>query len=79
MVSQEHLPVNPEDEDEVVPQGHAAFGIVMARGEGRERGWRDGEALGERVRGVGLGEGVEGGRGGEGRVRFSTMIGEGGR
>lgn len=43
-----HLqPINPEDEDDVVPDMHAAFGIMRALGRGEERGvvtepaWRD--------------------------------------
>ncbi|KAF2260135.1 hypothetical protein CC78DRAFT_501998, partial [Lojkania enalia] len=39
-----HLqPVNPEDEDDVVPDQHAAFGIQRARERGsrREVVWRD--------------------------------------
>lgn len=43
-----HLqPINPEDEDDVVPDMHAAFGIMRALGTGEERGlpaepaWRD--------------------------------------
>lgn len=51
------MPLNPEDEDDVVPDQHAAFGItraMAARREGRERAWRDFEGLGELVRGVGL-------------------------
>lgn len=43
-----HLqPINPEDEDDVVPDMHAAFGIMRALGREGERGvaaepvWRD--------------------------------------
>lgn len=43
------MPVNPEDEDDVVPDMHAAFGINRALGQGQEGGggqtrepaWRD--------------------------------------
>ncbi|KAI1633542.1 Apc13p-domain-containing protein [Biscogniauxia mediterranea] len=37
-----HQPINPEDEDDVVPDQHAAFGIQKAtqRG-GREPAWKD--------------------------------------
>ena len=52
-----HLqPINPEDEDDVVPDMHAAFGIIRALGTGEERGvaqesaWRD----------LGLGQLVDG-------------------
>jgi len=37
-----HLqPLNPEDEDDVVPDQHAAFGITRAMGGERREGWRD--------------------------------------
>lgn len=36
-----HQPVNPEDEDDVVPDQHAAFGITRAMGRDREAAWRD--------------------------------------
>jgi hypothetical protein len=37
-----HLqPVNPEDEDDVVPDQHAAFGIQRATQTKREPAWRD--------------------------------------
>lgn len=37
-----HLhPVNPEDEDDVVPDQHAAFGIQRATQARREPAWRD--------------------------------------
>lgn len=32
------MPVNPEDEDDVVPDMHAAFGINRALGQGQEGG-----------------------------------------
>ncbi|KAF2797523.1 Apc13p-domain-containing protein [Melanomma pulvis-pyrius CBS 109.77] len=60
-----HLqPLNPEDEDDVVPDQHAAFGIQRATQNKREASWRD-LGLDELVRrgpGEGLGEGA--GRGG---------------
>ena len=37
----EHQPRNPEDEDDVVPDQHAAFGIQQATQAGREVVWRD--------------------------------------
>lgn len=52
-----HLePPNPEDEDEVVPNQHAAFGITkaMAARDNRERQWRDFDSLTDLVRGVQL-------------------------
>ncbi|KAF2664305.1 Apc13p-domain-containing protein [Microthyrium microscopicum] len=36
-----HQPINPEDEDDVVPDQHAAFGINKATRDQREPGWRD--------------------------------------
>jgi hypothetical protein len=59
-----HLqPINPEDEDDVVPDMHAAFGIMRALGREGERGvaaepvWRD----------LGLGGLVDGKRKEEGK------------
>ncbi|KAF2719785.1 Apc13p-domain-containing protein [Polychaeton citri CBS 116435] len=40
-VPQKHQPVNPEDEDDVVPDQHAAFGISRATQKAREPAWRD--------------------------------------
>jgi hypothetical protein len=37
----QHQPLNPEDEDDVVPDMHAAFGIQRATQKQREPGWRD--------------------------------------
>lgn len=65
------LPPNPEDEDDVVPDQHAAFGIARAmaasredgsagRGRNGERIWKAFESLDDIVRGVGLGNGVGG-------------------
>lgn len=37
-----HLqPINPEDEDDVVPDQHAAFGIQKATQRVREPAWKD--------------------------------------
>lgn len=41
LVKPEHQPVNPEDEDDVVPDQHAAFGIQKATQRAREPAWRD--------------------------------------
>jgi len=68
LVAPQHLPPNPEDEDDVVPDQHAAFGITraMATREGRERAWRDFGTLGGLVRGDAIVEGqVSGGTGGQ--------------
>lgn len=37
----QHQPVNPEDEDDVVPDQHAAFGIQRATQSRKEPQWRD--------------------------------------
>lgn len=46
----QHQPINPEDEDDVVPDQHAAFGIARATREKKEDVWRD-LRLGELVTG----------------------------
>jgi hypothetical protein len=57
-----HLqPVNPEDEDDVVPDQHAAFGIQRATQTKQEPAWRD-LGLDELMR-RGPGEGPEGAAG----------------
>ena len=41
-VAAQHRPVNPEDEDDVVPDQHAAFGIQRATQRGRrDPAWKD--------------------------------------
>ncbi|ROV96868.1 hypothetical protein VPNG_09268 [Cytospora leucostoma] len=40
-VAAHHQPVNPEDEDDVVPDQHAAFGIQKATQLRKEPAWRD--------------------------------------
>lgn len=70
-------PPNPEDEDDVVPDQHAAFGITRAMERRREAGWRDlglegvvsGEGVGPSVGGSG------GSAGGGGRRRGRVMGG----
>lgn len=37
----QHQPLNPEDEDDVVPDQHAAFGIQRATQARREIAWKD--------------------------------------
>ena len=34
-------PINPEDEDDVVPDQHAAFGIQKATQRTKEAAWKD--------------------------------------
>lgn len=40
-VPTQHQPINPDDEDDVVPDQHAAFGIQRATQKPREPAWRD--------------------------------------
>ncbi|KAJ0164175.1 hypothetical protein CTA2_1580 [Colletotrichum tanaceti] len=40
-VPPQHQPINPEDEDDVVPDQHAAFGITQATQRQREAAWKD--------------------------------------
>ncbi|KAJ5636034.1 uncharacterized protein N7484_009347 [Penicillium longicatenatum] len=40
-VQPQHQPPNPEDEDDVVPDQHAAFGITRAMDRRRDPVWRD--------------------------------------
>lgn len=63
-----HLqPINPEDEDDVVPDQHAAFGIQKATQKVREPAWRD-LGLGELMtRGPGTGSTTNGRAGGKRR------------
>ncbi|KAL4802095.1 hypothetical protein BDV18DRAFT_164272 [Aspergillus unguis] len=72
-LAQQYQPPNPEDEDDVVPDQHAAFGITRAMERRRETVWRD-LGLEGLVSSGGLGEGAAGGvggigRGGKGKVR----------
>ncbi|KAK3945779.1 anaphase-promoting complex subunit 13 [Diplogelasinospora grovesii] len=61
-----HLqPINPEDEDDVVPDQYAAFGIQKATQKSKEPAWKD-LGLGELMRQgpMGSGSGSGAGRGG---------------
>ncbi|EQL02543.1 Apc13 domain protein [Ophiocordyceps sinensis CO18] len=40
-VPPQHQPINPEDEDDVVPDQHAAFGIQRATQKTKEPVWKD--------------------------------------
>lgn len=76
----QYQPPNPEDEDDVVPDQHAAFGITRAMERRREGVWRD-LGLEALVNGSGVGRerkgGVAtGGRRGKGR---GEAMGLGGR
>ena len=54
-VAAHHQPVNPEDEDDVVPDQHAAFGIQKATQLRREPAWRDFGLGGLMAKGPGTG------------------------
>lgn len=64
----EYQPLNPEDEEDVVPAMHAAFGIQRAAAQrGKGEGWRD---LGlEKLMEGGIGVGANGGKVGSGSKR----------
>ncbi|KAI5368364.1 hypothetical protein Slin15195_G034970 [Septoria linicola] len=40
-VAPQHQPLNPDDEDDIVPDQHAAFGIQRAQQKNREPAWKD--------------------------------------
>lgn len=72
----QHQPPNPEDEDDIVPDQHAAFGITRATQAQREVIWRDlgmerlvegGPGTGEKKKKDGAGEGSVGDKGVKGR------------
>lgn len=68
----QHQPLNPEDEDDVVPDQHAAFGIQRATQKSKEAAWKD-LGLAELMRkgpdaGRGAGGGAGGGGGGKGKL-----------
>ncbi|KAL2357636.1 Apc13p protein-domain-containing protein [Cryomyces antarcticus] len=61
-VPAQHQPLNPEDEDDVVPDQHAAFGIQRATMRQREPAWKDLGLDGLMRKGLEEGKG-EGGKG----------------
>lgn len=69
-VPPQHQPINPEDEDDVVPDQHAAFGIQKATQAVREPAWKDLGLAALMHRGPGGGggggSGARGGSGGNG-------------
>ncbi|KAH6649034.1 Apc13p protein-domain-containing protein [Truncatella angustata] len=70
-----HQPINPEDEDDVVPDQHAAFGIQRATQKTRESAWRDlglGELMGK---GPGEGSRAAGGAVGGGKRKGGSASG----
>lgn len=76
-VAAQYQPPNPEDEDDVVPDQHAAFGIARAMERRREAVWRD---LGmEELMGASGGVGGRGGGGlsGGGGIGGSMGMGVG--
>lgn len=82
-----HLqPLNPEDEDDVVPDQHAAFGIQKATQKTREPAWRDlgldelmQQGPGAPGAGLGLGNGGVGGGSTAGVAGGGPGAGNGGR
>ncbi|KAF1994343.1 Apc13p-domain-containing protein [Amniculicola lignicola CBS 123094] len=72
-----HQPLNPEDEDDVVPDQHAAFGIQRATQTKRETLWKDLglEELVSRGPGEGVGGVKAGGRGGGGSAIAAGGVG----
>jgi len=71
-----HQPINPEDEDDVVPDQHAAFGIQRATQAKREPAWKD-LGLEELVKKGPNGEGDQMGRVGGVRLGLSGRGGKG--
>lgn len=61
-VPPQHQPLNPEDEDDVVPDQHAAFGIQRATQTKREAAWKDLGLEELMKKGPSAGEGVGGAR-----------------
>ncbi|KAK7910937.1 Apc13p protein-domain-containing protein [Apiospora marii] len=83
-VPPQHQPINPEDEDDVVPDQHAAFGIAKATQKQREPAWRDlglHELMnkGPSAARVGKGSSIMAGSGGFGSGAASAGGGGGGR
>ncbi|KAK0635809.1 Apc13p protein-domain-containing protein [Bombardia bombarda] len=73
-----HLqPINPEDEDDVVPDQHAAFGIQKATQKSTEPAWKD-LGLGELMRQGPSASSASGANGGLGGVLGGSMGGGGG-
>ncbi|KAJ5527379.1 hypothetical protein N7513_011538 [Penicillium frequentans] len=83
-VQPQYQPPNPEDEDDVVPDQHAAFGITRAMDRRRDPVWRDLglEALVNGQGHGGMGVSANGGAGGTGAAGGSgpaaTLRGTGG-
>ncbi|TID18977.1 Anaphase-promoting complex subunit 13 [Venturia nashicola] len=88
----EHQPLNPEDEEDVVPAMHAAFGItraaMMRKGKGEGDVWKDlglerlleGDLKKAGAGGFGVGGGIGGGLGrvgGNGGVGGARIVGDG--
>ncbi|KAJ6144898.1 hypothetical protein N7470_008793 [Penicillium chermesinum] len=84
-VQPQHQPPNPEDEDDVVPDQHAAFGITRAMERRREAVWRDlglealvnGEGHGGVLQHTGVGPAATGRRRGVWGLRRHCGLGRG--
>ncbi|KIW00063.1 uncharacterized protein PV09_08407 [Verruconis gallopava] len=72
----QHQPLNPEDEDDVVPDMHAAFGIQRATQKQKEPSWRD-LGLVELMNGLNTGFPMAGGGGGGGGRRGIPIVSQG--
>ncbi|KAJ4288267.1 hypothetical protein N0V88_007457 [Collariella sp. IMI 366227] len=55
-------PINPEEEDDVVPDQHAAYGVQKATQKTREPAWKDLGLAELMARGPGVGQASRGGR-----------------
>ena len=68
-VPPQHQPVNPEDEDDVVPDQHAAFGIQRATQRAKEPAWKDLGLQDLMNKGPGTGKGAAAAAKGKGGAR----------
>ncbi|KAK6083516.1 Apc13 domain-containing protein [Seiridium cupressi] len=67
-----HQPINPEDEDDVVPDQHAAFGIQKATQKVKEPAWKDLGLAG--LMGKGPSSSSAAGNGGKGNGGFARGL-----
>ncbi|KAL4968933.1 Apc13 domain protein [Aspergillus stella-maris] len=72
-IAPQYQPPNPEDEDDVVPDQHAAFGITRAMERRRETVWRD-LGLEGLVASGGVGGGAGNGKAGKVRVKDAGRL-----
>ncbi|KYK57281.1 hypothetical protein DCS_04288 [Drechmeria coniospora] len=68
LVPPPHQPINPEDEDDVVPDQHAAFGIQRATHRSKEPAWKDLGLADLMKKGPAPGAGASGSKGGGKRL-----------